>query len=171
MADAGFVSSISVFRMNLINGDVTEILKASYDFDSYTGSYYTASTSPTGRRLAYITDKDEPLKLNLLDLKTGDKRSFSLEDKYTFGGAYTWSEDGTKLVFRLESKTENDHFISMVFLDLLQEDSIVTFIKDKEYSWIISRIEVMDDGVTISPIDGDPLFYDIETGILSPTTE
>jgi len=171
MADPGFVSSISVFRINLINGDVSEILKASYDFGSYTGNYYTVSISPTGRRLAYITDQDRPLKINLLDLKTGEKHSFSIEDKYTFGGAYTWSEDGTKLVFRLESKTDNDHFISMVFLDLLKKDSMATFIKDKEYSWIISRIEITDHGVKVTPIDGESLFYDIETGILSPASK
>lgn len=171
MADAGFVSSISVFRMNLTNGDVSEILKASYDFDSYTGNYYTVSISPTGRRLAYISDQVQPLKLNILDLKTGEIRTYALKKKYTYGGAYTWSEDGTKLVFMLESKTENDHFISMVFLDLLKEDPMVTFIKDEEYIWIISKIEITDGGVKVTPIDDESLFYDFATGILSPVNK
>jgi hypothetical protein len=168
LIEPGFISSIGVFRMNLSDGEVSEILKASYDFDSYTGTYYTASISPTGRRLTYITDQDRPLKLNLLDLKTGENHSFSIEGKYTYGGAYTWSEDGTKLVFMLESKTDNDHFISMVYVDILKDNSMVTFINDKEYRWVISQIEITDAGVKISMVDEEPLFYDPTTGILSP---
>lgn len=167
--EPGFISSISVFRMNLSNGEVSEILKASYDFDAYTGNYYTVSISPTGRRLAYIADQNRPLKLNVVDLKTGETRSYALDKKYTNGGAYTWSEDGTKLAFMLESKTNNDRFISMVYLDTLKDNSIATFINDKEFSWISSRVEITNLGVEVTPIDGESLLYDIATGVLSPT--
>ena len=166
--EPGFISSISVFRMNLFNGEVSEILKASYDFDSYTGNYYTISIAPTGRRLAYIADQNRPLKLNIFDLKIGETRSYALDEKYTDGGAYTWSEDGTKLAFMLESNTNNDSFISMIYLDTLKDNSMVTFINDKEFSWISSNIEFTNDEVRVSPIDGQSLSYNIETGILSP---
>ncbi|MEP7136937.1 MAG: hypothetical protein ABI904_18580 [Chloroflexota bacterium] len=169
--EPGFISSISVFRMDLSNGDVSEILKASYDFDSYTGNYYTISTSPTGRRLAYIADQTRPLNLNILDLKSGETRSYTLDEKYTDGGAYTWSEDGTKLAFMLESNTNNDRFISIIYLDTLKDNSMVTFINDNEFSWISSRIEITDRGVKVTPIDGESLFYDITTGVLSPANK
>jgi len=171
MADPGFVFSIGVFRWNLNNGEVNEILKASYDFEAYDGSYYSVSISPTGKRMAYIHHQNLPLALTILDLQTGDIRSFPIEEKYTNGGMYSWSEDGTKLVFMLQSKKEYDHFISMVFLDLLKDDSMVTFIENKEFSWISSRVEVTDTRVNIDPYFDAPLFYDIETRILSPTIE
>src|SRR6185503_9431105 len=99
MSEPGFDFSIGVFRWNLINGDVKEILKASYDFDSYSGNYYTVSISPTGRRMAYIFPQKSPLFLNILDLQTGENHSLPLEEKYRYGGRFKWSEDGTKLVF------------------------------------------------------------------------
>jgi Tol biopolymer transport system component len=168
MADPGFVFSIGVFRWNLINGEVSEMLKASYDFDAYDGNYYSVSISPTGRRMAYIHHQNSPLALTVLDLQTGENRSFPLEKKYGSGGMFSWSGDGTKLVFMLESEKDYDHFISMVFLDLLKDDSMVTFIKDKEFGWISSRLEMTDNGIKITPYFDNPLFYDIETGILSP---
>jgi Tol biopolymer transport system component len=147
---------------------VREILKASYDFDSYTGAFYTLSISPTGRRMAYIYHQDPPLVLKVLDFQTGEERSFPLEEKYGSGGIFSWSEDGTKLAFMLESENDSEHLISMVFLNLLQDDPMVIFIKDKEFSWISSNIEVSDDGVRITPSFDAPLFYNIKTGILSP---
>ena len=169
MADPGFVFSIGVFRWNLANGEVSEILKASYDFESYDGIYYSVSISPTGKRMAYILHQNLPLALTIFDLQTGETHSFPLDEKYNSGGMFSWSEDGTKLVFMLESEKDFDHFISMTFLDLLKNDSMVTFIKDKEFSWISSRIEVTEDGVKInSYFEDTPLFYNIRTGILKP---
>ena len=168
MIEPGFISSIGVFRMDLSDGEVSEILKASYDFDSYTGYYYSASISPTGRRLAYIFNKNQPLKLNLLDLKTGEANSLLLDKKYVFGGRYQWSDDGTKLVFMLENIANNEHFISMTYLDISKDNSMITFIHDKEFRWIISQIDVTDAGVKISMVDEQPLFYDPNAGILSP---
>lgn len=167
MIEPGFIASIGMFRMDLSDGKVSEILKASYDFDTDAGYYYSTSVSPTGRRLAYIFNKDQPLKLSLLDLKTGEINSFPLDIKYTFGGQYRWSEDGTKLVFMLESVANYDHFISITYFDILKEDSMVTFIADKEYRWIISEIEVTNTGVKISMVKEESLFYDPATGILS----
>jgi len=171
LIEPGFVSSISLFRMDLSSGEVIEILKSSYDFDSYTGSVYTASISPTGRRLAYIYHQKPLLELKVLDFQTGEARSIPLEEKYESGGMFSWSEDGTKLAFMLESERDNEHFISMIFLDLFEDDSIVTFIKDKEFSWISSRLEVTNSGVKVIPYFDMPLFYDVETGVLSPATE
>ena len=167
MADPGFVFSIGVFRWNLTNGEVSEILKASYDFEAYDGNYYSVSISPTGKRMAYILHQNLPLALTIFDLQTGKTQSFPLDEKYNSGGMFSWSEDGTKLVFMLESEKDYDHFISMTFLDLLKEDSMVTFIKDKEFSWISSRIEVLEGRVKInSNFEDTHLFYNIKTGIV-----
>jgi hypothetical protein len=168
LTEPGFVSSIGVFRMDLLDGGVSEVLRASYNFESGQGNSYTVSISPTGRRMAYIVDENPSLSLNIVDLQTGDKRSFRLEEKYLNGGYYSWSEDGTKLAFMLESEANYEYFISMVFLDLLAENSIVTFIKDQDYRWIVSTIEITAAGVQVTPSDGQALFYDIETGVLSP---
>lgn len=168
LTEPGFVTSISVFRMNLINGEVSETLKASYNFETNDGNYYSVSISPTGRRMAYIYPQESPMTLNILDIQTGKNRSFLLEEIYTSGGMFLWSESGTKLAFKLESKKDYDYFISIVFLDLLKDNSPVTFIKDKDYFWISSRLEITDEWVRVIPIDGDALIYDIETGILRP---
>ncbi len=157
--------------MDLSNGHVTEILQADYDFASYNGSYYTASVSPTGRRLAYLFNKEKPLELHVLDLQTGQDTSYSLDNKYTLGGQYHWSEDVTKLAFMLESTANYDYFISMVYVDLLQENSMVTFLDGKEYNWITSDLKVNDSGVEISTMDGDSFFYDANTGVLSTITK
>jgi Tol biopolymer transport system component len=157
--------------MDLSTGDVKEILEASYNFDSYTGIFYTQSISPTGRKIVYIYHQDPPLVLKILDFQTGEEYSFLLEEKYEGGGMFSWSEDGTKLAFMLESEKDNVHFISMVFLDLFENDSMVTFIKDREFRWISSTIEVTEKGVKIAPYFDTPLLYDVETGILSPITE
>jgi hypothetical protein len=117
--------------------------------------------------MAYILHKDPPLLLNILDLQTGENHSFHLDEKYTDGGYYSWSDDGTRLAFMLLSEANYEYFVSMAFLDLLKEDSIVTFIRDKEYSWITAKIEIVNDGVKITPQDGDALFYDVKTGVLS----
>jgi len=169
--EPGFIFSIVMFRMNLLNGEVTEVLKAFYDFETYAGDYYSVSISSTGKRIAYIYPQKSPLTFYVLDLQTGENRSFPLEEKYGSGGMFSWSKYGTKLVFMLENEKEYDHFISMVFVDLLKDDSMVTFIKDKEFGWISSRLEVADNGVIITPYFDMPLFYDIETGILSPITQ
>lgn len=168
LIEPGFLLSISLFRMNLLNGEVTETLKTVYDFESNAGNYYSLSISPTGRRLAYIYPQKTPLTLNILDLQTSENRSYSLEEKYISGGSFAWSEDGTKLAFMLESEKNFDNFISMVFLDLMRNNSMVTFINDKEYLWISSRLEILDNEVKITPSGEDPLLYDIETGILRP---
>ena len=120
--------------------------------------------------MAYIYPQESPLSLNIVDLQTGDVRSFYLEEKFIDGGMFSWSEDGTKLAFKLSSKKDYDYFISMSFLDLMKDDSMVTFIKDKDYLWISSQLEITDDGVKIVPVDGETLFYDIETGTLKPIT-
>jgi hypothetical protein len=171
LIEPGFVVSIGMFRMNLLNGEVVEVLKSFYDFETHDGDYYSVSISPTGRRMAYIRHPGSPLTLTVLDLQTGEERSFPLDEKYGSGGMFTWSEDGTKLVFMLENEKDYEHFISMVFLDLLKDDSMVTFIKDKEFAWISSRIEMTDNGVKIAPYFDIPLFYDVETGILSQITD
>ena len=101
-------------------------------------------------------------------MQTGENRSYPLEENYLSGGNFAWSEDGTKLAFMLESEKNFDRFISMVFLDLMRNNSMVTFINDKEYLWISSRLEILDNEVKITPSGEDPLFYDIETGILRP---
>jgi len=168
LIEPGFLVSISLFRMNLLNGEVTETLKTVYDFESNDGNYYSLSISPTGRRLAYVYPQKSPLILNILDLQTGENRSYPLEENYLSGGSFAWSEDGTKLAFMLESEKDFDYFISMVFLDLLKNNSMVTFINDKDHLWISSRLQVLEDGVKITPSGESPLFYDIETGILSP---
>lgn len=153
--------------MNLLNGEVIGALKTVYDFESNHGSYYSISISPTGRRLAYVYPQQSPLVLNILDLQTSENHSYSLEEKYIGGGNFAWSEDGTKLAFMLESENKFDYFISMVFLDLLRNNSMVTFISDKDYLWISSRLQILDGGVKITPSGETSLFYDIETGILS----
>lgn len=167
LIEPDFIDTIGMFRMNLLNGEVVEILKASYDFETYDGDYYSVSISPTGRRMAYLHPQESPLTLYVVDLQTGEKYSFQLEERYERGGRFSWSEDGTKLVFMLQSGNDYDHFISMVFLDLLRDDSMVTFIKDKNHLWISSRLEIIDKEVKIYPTDDEPLVYDIETGILS----
>lgn len=171
LSEPGFIISVSMFRINLVNGEVTEILKTSYDFETYHGDYYSISMSPTGRRMAYIYPQKSPLYLTIFDLQTGDTHSFPLDEKYNSGGMFSWSEDGTKLVFMLESEKDYDHFISMTYLDLLKDNSMVTFIKDNEFNWISSRIEVSKNSIKITRYFDDPLFYDIETGILIPNTQ
>jgi len=166
--EPGFVFSIGVFRINLDNGDVNEMLKASYNFEANEGNYYSESISPTGRRMAYIYPQKSPLFLNILDLQTGENRSYPLEEEYRYGGRFKWSEDGTKLVFMLERESNDEYFISMVFLDLLKNNSMVTFIRDRDPSWISSKLEVMDKGINVFPVGDTPLFYDIESGILRP---
>lgn len=168
LIEPGFVVSTSMFRMNLRNGEVVEVLKASYNFETYDGNYYSVSISPTGRRMAYIYPQESPITLNILDLQTGKNRSFPLEEKYTGGGLFLYSESGTKLAFKLESEKDYDRFISIGFLDLLSDNSPVIFIKDKDFLWISSRLEVTDHWVRVIPIEGEALFYDIETGVLSP---
>jgi hypothetical protein len=168
LTEPGLGSSLAVFRMDLLNGEVDEILPAFYNFASGQGNYYTVSISPTGRRMAYIMQEDPPLFLNVLDLQTGEKSSFRLDEKYQNGGAYSWSEDGTRLVFMLESEVDYEYFISMAFLDLRAEDSPVTFLHDQEYNWIASTIEITDAGVNVSPPGGEALFYEIESGVLRP---
>lgn len=169
--EPGFVFSISVFCMNLFNGNVSEILKASYDFEANDGNYYSEAISPTGRRMAYISPQKSPLFLNILDLQTGESHAYSLDRKFRYGGRFKWSEDGTKLVFMLERESNDEYFISMVFLDLLKDNSIVTFISDKDPSWISSELEVNDKGINVYPVGDTPLHYDIETGILSQITQ
>lgn len=166
LIEPGFVLSISMFRMNLLNGEVVETLKTVYDFETNNGDYYSISISPTGRRLAYIYPQKSPLILSFLDLQTGENRSYRIEERYVSGGSFAWSEDGTKLAFMLESEKDFDYFISMVFLDLLKNNSMVTFINDKDYLWISSRLEVLNDVIKITPSGLAPLFYDIETGNL-----
>jgi len=170
-SEPGFVFSIGIFRINLTNGDISEILKASYDFTTNDGNYYSVSFSPTGRRLAYIYPQKSPLALTILDLQTGESHSFSLDEKYRYGGLFKWSDDGTKLAFILENESNGDYFISMDFLDISRDNSLVTFINDRYPSWISSHLEVMDNGIKVIPIDDTPLFYDIQTGILSPANK
>ena len=169
--EPGFIFSISMFRMNLLDGKVTEALNTFYNFEANDDNYYSISISPTGRRMAYIYPQQSPLTLNVLDMQTGENNSFPLDVEYTSGGMFSWSEDGTKLVFMLESEKDYEYLISMIFLDLTKRDSMVTFIHDKDHLWISSKVEISDNGVTVSPIDSDPLFYDIATGILSPASK
>ena len=115
--------------------------------------------------MAYIYHQSPPLTLNIIDLQTSATQSFILDEKYINGGQYTWSQDGTKLFFMLESQTNGDHFISMIFLDLSKNNSMVTFIKNKDFAWISSKIEVTDNEIKIIPLIGsEPLFYNITTG-------
>jgi hypothetical protein len=168
LTEPGFISSISLLRMDLADGKVSETLPASYNFESSTGNTYSLSLSPTGRRLAYIHDGESPLSLNILDLQTGRNSSYQVDGNYLDGGSFTWSQDGTKLAFMLLREENYDQFISMGFVDLLQDNSLVTFIKDQSYEWIISKVEITSTGIKISPPGEDPLFYEFKSKTLSP---
>jgi hypothetical protein len=170
MIEPWFPSIIGVFRMNLTNGKVDRILGANYDFQNYSGRTYNVSISPTGRRMAYIDDETLPLTLIIQDLNTGEHRSFQLDSKYLNGGRFKWSADGTKLALLLASKPKDengDYLISFAFQDLLKTDSMVTFIQDKEYFWITANMELSEQGVKVEVYGEPPLFYDLETGLVS----
>jgi hypothetical protein len=167
MAEAGFGSTIAVFRMDLNNGSVVRVLGSQYNFQNYKGATYDVAISPTGRRIAYITQGESPVTLRIVDLQTGETISTPMNSKYSNGGRFTWSEEGTKLAFLLESQSQEpsgDPMISFVYLDMLKPESLVTFIKEKEYYWITTILEVKNDGVILKLYGETPLFFESETG-------
>ena len=75
--------------------------------------------------------------------------------------------DSALATFMLESTATYEQFISIVYLDILKDNSMVTFMDEKEYHWIRADMNVSEAGVQISIPGEDPLFYDVNTGIVS----
>lgn len=173
MIEPGFPEIMGVFRINLTNGKVDKVLRANYDFQNYHGQTYTVAISPTGRRLAYIAHHTHPLVLNILDLNTGEISSFQLDPKYLNGGLFKWSQDGTKLAFKLSSRSEEygDDLISFAFLDLQKSDSLVVFLHEKSFFWITAQMEFTELGLSVEAYGESPLFYDSRTGVVSTVSK
>jgi len=84
-----FHQGIVLFRLTLETGQVSEILplvRSNWRF-------YSFAFSPNDRRLAYVVTDKSPVKLNILDMQTGDEDSFEFDPKYNTGGGFLWAPD------------------------------------------------------------------------------
>ncbi|HTX91475.1 MAG TPA: hypothetical protein VMC09_09675 [Anaerolineales bacterium] len=93
--------ALTLLRMDTTNGIVTTMLPEDMKRENIFVYYYALAISPTGRRLAYVNNASLPLKIHILDLKTGAESYLLMENCYWNAGEFTWTPDGQQLSFRL----------------------------------------------------------------------
>jgi hypothetical protein len=99
-------TSLTLLRMDTSDGSVTQVLPGNLDIDDY---FYSLSISPTGRRLIYANNAADPLKVQILDLKTGEGTYLLFEDCYWNAAQFIWSEDGLQVSFLLDNHNTCQH--------------------------------------------------------------
>jgi hypothetical protein len=158
----------SLLRMNLENGKTTEVLQASSD-----GKTYSASLSPNTKFLVYAIENpmitfEYPTVggLFLLNLRTGEKLSYLLEEDIYTAGNFHWSDTEQNLVFFF-SKKGNPSLISIRFLDLEKEEATTTFVQDSPKGWEILGVD--ETGVKLIDPTGKNYFFNIKTSVLKIT--
>jgi len=82
-----------LYKLNLFTKRIDPIIPPSFEGDE---SFFY-EISPTERRLAYFTLKNETT-LNIVDLKTGEKFEYVFPEHLN-DHSLSWSEDGTRLAF------------------------------------------------------------------------
>lgn len=80
----------TLYRMDILDGEIIRILQ---------GAFYH-SFSPTERRMIEIQEFQQPIKIIIHDLKTGDIQTFVPNNDAKYGQAadVVWSQDGLRFV-------------------------------------------------------------------------
>lgn len=91
-AELLFNYSSSLSRLDLNDGNITTILRPNDN------GGYTFSFSPENKYLIYSSAVDSSV-IHLYTLSSGEDIKFKLEQKYHQVGFYSWSPDGSKVVF------------------------------------------------------------------------
>jgi|GEM_PF-5664909 len=84
----------ALFRLDVSSGEMYPTLSPAVG----AATSYAFKFSPGGTMLAYINQKVQPLTVVLVDIVTGAENKFTLDAKFTQGGALIWSPDEKQLV-------------------------------------------------------------------------
>ncbi len=153
-----FANAWALIRLDLENGQFSEILKPlQHGFYSF---------SLDGENLAYIYQHKEPLTFNVVNLKNGNSKSFTLSPQYSQAGDIIWSSDKSKVALaqaNVDYEGNNPDLFSVAVIDL-DNRSIQTIIHDNELEmrpklWLDNKIELVD-------IEGKSWIFDLTNNSL-----
>lgn len=156
-----------LWKLNTQKNSIDTIIKNEDEFNS---SFYF-SISPTERRLIYIDQSENPLTINIFDLKDNETDKVIIEDKFGRAGRVLWSEDGTQLFFVALS---GDNFpftpdarTSLLWLDVTSLE-LKELIIDSTYmltpkNWDSNNIITIraETGTDYVATDGSYWYYDL----------
>lgn len=87
-----------VWRLDIVSGDITEILAPSYTGEEH--RLRSVVISPDERLLAYVNTNFDPFELVIVDVDSGQERKRFEVGKGLFSvGDIVWSPDGTKIIY------------------------------------------------------------------------
>jgi hypothetical protein len=159
--------TIAVWRVNLTNGHITEIL-ASNEIKKNSKDYaYTYSISSYARRLAYHP-AGRDITINIIDLFTDESISFNMGRGYVYDSLF-WSPDESKLAFVMAKETSYpEAYTNDVYLIEFPE-KVMRLICSKSINELIVEyyIESITNDVVIVTDGNNRWKYEIATGIFS----
>jgi Tol biopolymer transport system component len=155
-----FINGTDLYRLDLSDGTVTELLPA--------GSTGYLALSPDETQVAYTSYMDNQVTLHVRDLENGQEEQIKLyaEEEYA-QSAVIWSPDGTQLLATLAFEACNpDWSQSIVRVDL--SDKSVTMLIDKDNSLPSVTAWPSAGTATVANSNGMTWLLDVDTGELTP---
>lgn len=161
-----------LWKLNTQKNSVNTIVKNEDEFNS---SFYF-SISPTERRLIYIDQFENPLTINILDLKENTTDKVIIDNKFERAGRVLWSEDGTQIIFvalsgdnfpfTLEARTSL-FWLNIQTLELKKLISDSTHMLTPQ-NWGEDNIITIraETGTDYVPTDGSYWYYDLNKNLL-----
>jgi hypothetical protein len=164
LVDGGFIygSTTALWRMDLQDGSMSELIKPTVKNGHLEGRFYALSISPTGRRMVYV-DQSLPPVLNIVDLLSGAVVNLAIPEPYTNAGKFDWSPDGQKLILELAGP-QADHwpvYFGAMWVSFPESSSKVFISESSSY---LSIQEMTNDYVRISNESGHKWQLDFATG-------
>lgn len=169
-----FYQGAGLQRLDVITGEISEILPNGYLVTSDTVSIYNwdfeaFSLSPNDDKLAYTNDADKSVQgvqLVIRDMKT-NKEMNMLFDKYTDVGSILWSPKQDYLILAATNGTNWSNTIG--FIELIELDSLTTKSILRNINQVINPLVwVNNHTVLVREYGGNYFYLDIMSEKLSP---
>jgi hypothetical protein len=164
VVDGAFIydSTVALWRMNLRDGSVSEIIKPVIEDGHLNGHFYAVTISPTGRRMAYVDQLSLPV-LVIVDMNSGEVTKIKIPKPYTNAGDFSWTPDGTELIFELAGP--NTDYIPTYFSEMwVSFPSLYSKIFISKSSTSLSVQEIADQYALLSNDNGSSWKLEFDTG-------
>jgi hypothetical protein len=161
--DNTYVNSIGLQQIDVRNE------KIKYIFIGTNGQSFSYAFSHDGKKVAYIRQEDNPLKLTIVDVYSGTEQSVSLLGpdilSYTNAGSIFWSRNGENIYFAAIRQNEQDSDIVTTSLSNL---SNIKVIHTENRPLILSTTTFWDTTISICSLNsiGCRARLNTETGMI-----
>lgn len=161
--DNTYANSIGLQQIDVRNE------KVKYIFIGTSGQSFSYAFSHDGKKVAYIRQDDNPLKLTIVDVYSGTEQSVSLLGpdllSYTYAGSIFWSQNDENIYFAaIRSNGKDSDIVATNILNL--SDTKVIYTENRPL--ILASATFWDISISICSLNsvGCQARLNIETGVI-----